>query len=237
MNAKIALRALASLLTGLAISWAGASAQQPPSAEAMLGAKIAHFELSGQTMHDGVSELSLQRIPLALGFEQTLNTTYSRRDVPAVRFDLRLQNATVRQVLDALCARDPRYTWSVDGRTINIYPVATIGDRAYLLNRRIPLLKLVAITRPDQGLFALPKVLPPSDNQVAVAGIGGDDRYPPPPWTVTLDGLTVRQIVNRLAEHMGSRSVWILSGSKDFRAFFFNKYGLGPEPRKDSGPR
>jgi hypothetical protein len=186
--------------------------------------------LSDQTLHDGIAEISDERIPLAIGFEQILNPRSHQPPATRIAFSVNMEDATVRQILDALCAEDPRYTWSTDGRTINVYPVATIGDPEYLMNRRIAVLRLRSMASPDPGLFAISRALPPGQNQVATAGIGGDDSYPLGPWTVTFRNLTVRQIVNRLAEHMGPRSAWVFYGSQEFRAFFFNKYGFNPSP-------
>ncbi len=54
------------------------------------------------------------------------------------------------------------------------------------------------------------------------ACLRGDDPYPLEPWTVILENVTVRQVVNRLAEHGGPRGSGFLA-AKDFRAFGFFK--------------
>ncbi len=203
----------------------------------MLSARVRLFELRDQTLHDGIAELSVQGLPLAIGFEEILRARYSGPPTPRVSFSLTLRDSTVRRILDALCANDPRYSWSTDGRTVNIYPVATVGDPRYLMNRRIAVLRLRSLTRVQLGLLGISRALPSGQGQVAEMGIGGDDTFPGNPWTVTLRNRTVRQIVNRLAEHMGPRSAWILYGSEDFRAFFFNRYGFNASPQSSPASR
>jgi hypothetical protein len=87
-------------------------------------------------------------------------------------------------------------------------------------------LDLKELTDIQQGLFAIANQLPPPREQVAVAQIGGDDSYPPEPWTTSYEDLTVRQAINRLVHHMGERGSWAFGGSADFRAFAFNRQGF-----------
>lgn len=90
-------------------------------------------------MLDALATLSASPVPLALGFESILKAK-SHDPAPAdVRFSLNVRNKTVRQVLDALCAMDQRYTWSQDKETINVYPHATMGDASYFLNYKLVL--------------------------------------------------------------------------------------------------
>ena len=44
--------------------------------------------------------------------------------------------------------------------------------------------------------------------------------------TIELRTLTVRQLMNRLAENLGARGLWIWSGSEDQRFFFFFRLGV-----------
>jgi hypothetical protein len=39
--------------------------------------------------------------------------------------------------MDTLCKSDRRYTWSVDGSSVNVYPRETVGNSSYLLNREL----------------------------------------------------------------------------------------------------
>ncbi len=135
-----------------------------------------------------------------------------------------MKDKSLREILNALCEADPRYMWSKDEATVNFYPRAIVNDPSYLLNRRFQRFELENASDTQDGLLAIARQLsPPAVEQIAEAQIGGDDPYPPEPWTVILENVTVRQVVNHLAARGGPRGIWIFGGSKDFRAFgFFN---------------
>lgn len=202
-------------------------AQQPASPtvpkDAFLGARVPEFRLHNQTLLDALWQLARGPAPFGFGFEHVLQRTLKGPPVPKRLLTLHLEHATVRQILDALCRADPRFTWSTDGATVDVYPRDVVGDPSYLLNRRIPIFALRDARRVEDGLFAIPRQLPPPTEQVAVSQVGGSDPYPPTPWNLTLKDVTVRQVVNRLAAHGGVCAVWIFGGAEDFRAFgFFN---------------
>ncbi len=167
-------------------------------------------------------------MPFGFGFEKILKEKVSNPDPPEVAFDVKLENKSLREILDALCNADPRFTWSQDGPFVNFYPRATVDDPSYLLNRKLTKLELRNVTAAQGGLLAIHRQLPPPAEQIAHAQLGGDDPYPPEPWTVDFNDITVRQAVNRLAEHGGPYGIWIFSGSKDFRSFGF--FNLHPSP-------
>jgi hypothetical protein len=198
----------------------------PSSSEVkFLDTNVPEFELQNQTLVDGLWKLARDPAPFAFGFEKVLKETLTSPDIPDPSFSLQLKGKTVREVIDALCQADPRFTWSMDGPTVNVFPRAVTSDGSYLLNRRLDRFELKNATDVNEGLFAIPRQLPPPFEQVANAQLGGADPYPPEPWTVTYYSLTVRQVVNRLALHGGPCAVWIFGGARDFRSFgFFNTY-------------
>lgn len=213
----------------VAITGAHVTAQQPSvplSAENnLLNATVTKFEVRDKSLIDAIWDLARGPAPFAFGFEHTLKKKITDPEVPEPHLNLELENKTVRQILEALCRSDPRFTWSMDGLTVNVYPRATIDNPSYLLNRKLPIFDLNNATDPDDGLFAIVHELPPPAEQIANAQVGGADTYPPQPWTVTFRDLTVRQVVNRLALHGGPCGIWIFGGAEDFRSFgFFNTY-------------
>lgn len=188
-----------------------------------LAAKVPAFQIRNQTLLDGILQLARGPAPFGFGFERPLRAKSAAPPVPPPRLSLRLAGRTVRQILDALCQADPRFTWSIDGTTVNVFPRGTTGDATYLLNRRIKNFVLRDATNVDDGLLAISRELPPPTEQIAHVQAGGSDPYPQKPWTVTFRRLTVRQIVNRLAAHGGACAFWTFGGSADFRFFgFFN---------------
>lgn len=198
--------------------------------DSILSTKIAHFELQNQTLFDGVANLSAERIPLTIGFEDILKAKFADPPLQNPRFSVELVDTTVKEIVDRLCTIDNRYTWSLDEGTLNVYPRAVIADQTYFLNRHLPSLDLEKITTTDQGLLAIANQLSPPHEQIAIAQVGGDDSYPLEPWTAVFENITVRQAINRLAAHMGPRSQWVFSGSRDFRSFAFFKAGFNPRP-------
>jgi hypothetical protein len=198
-------------------------AQSPP--ENKLDSKVPEFELHNQTVIDGLWQLARGPAPFAFGFENALKNNLADPDILDVHFSLNLKNKTTREVLDALCQADPRFTWSMDGTTVNFFPRAVINDPAYLLNRKLARFELKNATDVQDGLLAIVHQLPPPIEQVANAQLGGADPYPPEPWTVIFENVTVREVINRLAAHGGPYGIWIFGGAKDFRSFgFFNTH-------------
>ena len=186
-----------------------------------LDGRVAEFEFKDSTLIDGIAELSSKPIGgLHLGIEQILREKMSDPEDQSVQFSLHLENKTVREALDTLCGLDTRYTWSTDGPSINIYPRATIGDYSYLLNLQLERITLTDIPDPDK-VFAPLYILLPKE-QLGYFQLGGDIGYAKP-WSVTFEHLTVRQLINRVAEHLGPRSSWIFHGSKDERLLTFQK--------------
>jgi len=188
-----------------------------------LEARVSRFDISDAVLRDGLSELSSKNIEdLHLGFEETIRERI--QDDPKVQsphFSLHLQGKTVREVLDSLCNSDPRYAWSEDGATINVYPRATADDPSYLLNLWIDKLAVSDVPDPDQALTPLSKRFP--QQQIGYFGPGlGENTYAEP-WTAAFERLTVRQFISRIAEHMGPRTSWVWEGGKNERMFTFLK--------------
>jgi len=210
------------------------------SQNALLETTVPEFELHDGTVLDGLWKLARGPVEFGFGFEKVLKTNLSDPEIPDPRFNLHIRDKPLREVLDALCDADPRYMWSNDGATVNFYPRAIVNDSSYLLNRRFQKFDLKGATEVQDGLLAIARQLsPPTVEQIAQAQLGGDDPYPPEPWTLILENVTVRQVVNRLAAHGGPRGIWIFGGSKDFRAFGFFNTRPSPwlEKPKESEPR
>lgn len=194
-------------------------------AKSPLEERIGRFDVTDAILRDGLSELSLKNVGgLHLGFEEIIRR--SVQDDPrglSAHFSLHLEDKSVRQILDALCGADARYTWSEDEASVNIYPRATTQNSSYLLNLRIKRVAISDVPDPDQALTPLSKLFP--DQQVGYAGAGGENAYPNP-WTAEFERLTVRQFINRIAEHLGTQSSWVWQGGENERMFTFLKGGF-----------
>lgn len=199
---------------------------QATTVDSVLNSKIPQFNLNDETIEVGLKRLASGSAALAMGFEHELKSKQTDPPIQEPRLTLHLKATTVREALDTMCQADGRYMWSTDDTVINVYPIKTVNDASYLMNRRLMKLDLKELTDIQQGLLAIVNQLPPPREQVAIAQIGGDDTYPPERWTTSYENLTVRQAINRLVRHMGERGSWAFTGSADFRAFAFDKLGF-----------
>ena len=170
---------------------------------------------------------------LHLGIEEVLRERFSEVPDRSIRFSLTLENTTVRDIVETLCQFDSRYTWSTDGPSIDVFPRETIGNSSNLLNHGLEEIRLDKIADPHEALTPLAKLLP--GEQLGYAGIGGGSSHPEP-WSTSFKQLTVRQLMNRISEHIGPRGSWIWSGSKDDRFFFCFQYGFQRQPALEAAP-
>ena len=202
------------------------SGQQQLNHTQPLQTTIERIDITDAIFRDGISELSLQNIKgLHIGFEEVIRQEI-QQDPRTVspHFDIHLQRKTVREILDTLCEADPRYTWSQDGPTVNIYPREVIDDQSYLFNLRIDHIALKNIPDPDQALTPLSDKF--REQQVGYFGPGLASNTYPEPWTTAFEAITVRQFINRIAEHIGPQTSWVWEGGKNERMFTFLKGGF-----------
>jgi hypothetical protein len=210
----------------------GSHPAQPP-----LDARVQSFDVTDAIFRDAVSELSLKKVEgLHLGFEEIIRDRI-QQDPRSIspHFAIHLENKTIRDILDEICRVDSRYTWSQDGMTINIYPRESVGLADYLLNLKITRLSLDKVPDPGQAVTSLSKEFP--DEQVGYYGPGLGSYTYAQPWTVTFESLTVRQFINRIAEHVGPQTSWVWEGGRKEMGFTFLKSGFNtqrpPEPKKN----
>lgn len=209
------------LAAALGCEWHSAAAGTGARQQDLRFTKVAYFQTDHSTLWEALQKLARGPSPFAFGLEQVLKKKYNDPPLSDVRFSMQMENKTLAEVLDSLCRADPRYTWSLDTATINIYPRSATRVSSYLLNRKLAVLRIKGITHENQGLLAIAQQLPPPAEQLAQVEFGASGSFPPRPWTATFRDLTVRQAVNRLAAHMGPYAYWLFYGSEDFREFAF----------------
>lgn len=222
---KVSLLLGAFLIVGVPYAMSQSHPQTPKSKA--IDAVVPEFSMTGFTLIEGVSLLSLQNIPsLHLSVEEILKErSLQQVDDHQSRFSIHVKGKSVRQILDLLCSSDGRYVWTQNGNTINVYPVATRDDPSYLMNLRLRRILVTDLTSPEGGLAFLDKQLPVPRQQLGYASGGGNSSYLKP-WTQSWRDITVRQFINRLSEHMGDRTSWVLYGAKNERYFTFEEGGF-----------
>jgi hypothetical protein len=225
VNLSLIAYALLSCLSAAAAQTSQVS-QNGRSRISPLEIRVDHFDVTDGVFRDAISMLSLKNIKdLHLGFEEIIRDRIQDDErTQSPHFSFSTDGKTVRELLDELCNQDIRYTWSMGGTTINIYPRSSMDDRSYLLNQWIQKIAISNVPDPDQALTAPSKLFP--DQQVGYFGPGlGNNAYAQP-WTNDFEDLTVRQFINKLAEHMGSQTSWIWQGGRGERMFSFLKGGF-----------
>lgn len=185
-----------------------------------LGRKVDGFQLQDETFIDGLAKLNAQ-LDLSISIELRLKERLSDPNITDPRLTSPVPAGTVREVLDYLCALDRRFTWTLYKRTINVFPndVSPIGDR-YLMNRQLPD-KNLEISDAAGAIFSTIEALPALLEQIAFSQSGALPGFPRP-WNLSLGGLTVRQALDELAEHMGVGYGWTLGGANEFRVVRFH---------------
>lgn len=188
---------------------------------------VRKYEMPKGGVIDGLAVLSQDRsLRLHLGAEELPRERFQSPRDHSIEFPVRLDNKTVRDIINALCESDPRYTWSVDGETINVYPRARANDKTDLLNLYINRIELGAIPNPNEALTPLSKLFPGAP--IGYMQLGGENSYGAP-WTVTFENLTIRQLMGRITEHIGPHAVWTWQGGKEGGFFTFLRGGFHTE--------
>jgi len=197
--------------------------------------RVAAIELSGQTVVDGVAILS-GRTGLSVSVEFPLGKTISAPAPFLNTFTVRIDEGTVSQAFDRLCALDGMFTWIRDGDTINIVPRAVVNDPLYFLNRKADELRFVGIQKADEAVMSVADQLPGRKEQIAFLQFGVSVNFATP-WTATLKNVTVREALDSIAHQLGSRYGWQFTGAQDFRIITFYERLMPhpPKPPKGSG--
>jgi hypothetical protein len=238
MRGIIGTAAILTLATILRPFTPGVAAQaNTPSVDGSspLAGRVQSIIVHNSTILDGLAQLSAQSSELSFSFEEILKPRFNDPEALQVRFSLDIRNRAVREVLDALCERDPRYTWTADGTAVNVFPRAVEHDGSYLMNRNIPQLELRDQKNAGEAAFAVVAELPPPFEQIAYAQAGGDISYAAP-WHARLRNVTVRQAFNLIARQLNTRGGWVVSGSLEFRTIGFHNGPIlyrSPEPGKE----
>jgi hypothetical protein len=94
------------------------------SIEETLKRKVNSFELENVTLRRCFEELTA-RYDFVIGFESLPELPKQPNTI-----SIKLEDGTVRDVLDALIAQDPRYEWSASKQALNVYPIA--GNQAWM---------------------------------------------------------------------------------------------------------
>jgi len=118
--------------------------------ENILDKKIGLFEYDVTFLNKESTNMSIAarglscKYKVPLGFEGVpLTLEEAKRNIVIIPLSsLRIEDATVREFLDALVKADNRYYWQEKNGFINIIPVALKDDPAYIMNRKLKSFKV-----------------------------------------------------------------------------------------------
>jgi hypothetical protein len=187
------------------------------------------FQLAGQTIIDGAAELN-QTSDLAFAVELPLGKTISAPAPAVPKIVATVGPGTLGDALNRLCSLDTTFSWKRIGNTIHVFPRALINEPTYLLNRKIEVLNFKDATDAQGALFAAVKQLPGPREQIAIMQSGISLSFSRP-WTASFKDITVREVLDKIAEQLGRNYGWQFGGATDFRIVTFH-HRLLPKPAK-----
>jgi len=170
--------------------------------------KIDALELKDETLGDALGQLN-QAYDISISIEGVLP---EKGTIANPKFSARIENRTLADVLDWLCALDGRYSWSRDGNNVNIFPRNSASDDSYFFNRKLPELTLSDIRKVSDAVLALDRQSNDPSGGVIYMGIGQKLNFAKP-WTATFSNITVRQALNRIARQLGPTYGWQIGGT------------------------
>jgi hypothetical protein len=179
--------------------------------------RVGPITLENEYFVDGLAKLNAQT--RGVGFAIEFLGGKTNLPPPAdSRFTTERSAGTLRDALDWLCALDPRYTWKLEGRTINLIPQDRLSDANYFFNRKLSGLKFVDLKSANDLLGQVFRpVAKPTESVISLSDAGSFSK----PWTATFENITVRDALNRIAENLGAGHGWMVYGNDETRIINF----------------
>ncbi len=200
-----------------------AAAQTPTrsvDADNPLRQPVQLLELHNEYFAAGVARLNT--LTTGVGFSIEFPATPGTSPPPPdPKFSAEIHQVNLGEALDWLCKLDPRFTWSLDGTTINIFPRETEKD--YLLNRKISIQFTSMVKADDVVSKVITPVSRSGESFISWSSAGSFSK----PWTATFQDITVRAALNRIAQQLGPGYGWVVDGSRQVRFYSFHM-GLKP---------
>jgi hypothetical protein len=179
--------------------------------------KVGPIILENEYFVDGLAKLNVQTRGVGFAIEFLGGKTNSPPPADS-RFTTERGTGTVGGALDWLCGLDTRYTWKLEGQTVNIIPRERLSDPNYFFNRKLSGLKFVDLRSANDSLDKIFKlVAKPTESVISLSDAGSFSK----PWTVTFENTTVRDALNRVAENLGVGHGWMVYGNDETRIINF----------------
>lgn len=179
------------------------SERQSTSAVNLLDSKVKSFDLENGSIIDAVKQLKYDSRQIPINF--TLEVA-AYRDEPSKNLSISIRDTTVRKIIEQIVIHDPRYTYQkVDSHLVHILPISALHDQRDLLNVMVKHLKIEGVPY-DAFLKDPPNFIPDLEGEIllrsksggyiggGLLGLGG------PTVNLTVQNITVRELLNRIAE-------------------------------------
>lgn len=180
----------------------------------LLEQKIGRIVLANEFFVDGLAKINMQ----AHGVGFSIEFLPGSPPPPDSRFTADKGPGILKDALDWLCGLDPRYTWKLKKRTVNIIPRDRLSDPKYLFNRKLPALRFVDLRSANDTLDKIFRPVARQGESVISLGDAGSFSKS---WTATFENITVRDALDAVAEHLGEGHGWIVYGDDNTRLINF----------------
>ena len=185
--------------------WPWNTQSKSQSIEQALGQKVKSFELANSSLPIALQRLAT-KYHLLVGFESLPQLDGE----PALSLNVKVEDGTVRGVLDALITKDPRYVWVPSSETVAVYP--TTG-RDNLMQTVITRFKVDKVDRNEavDALLNAPELQPAlRQNKIKrreIMSLPGDTTKDLTRFSLDLRQATAREVLNAIANASHS-SFW-----------------------------
>lgn len=193
---------------------------------------VGRLDLKDETIFHAVGKLN-QAFEVAFSLEMPLTPVGVGRLPDDPQFSAHIEGRTLREVLTWLCDLDPRFTWLRDENTVAVFPRAIQNDRAYLLNLMVPEMTFTKEKEPGDAalrvIAGLNATRPARDPRLQLAVLNIGNLIYSQPFSGTYRSLTIRQILNRIAQHLGPTHGWVFTGTDEFNLLQFHARLMHPQ--------
>lgn len=183
---------------------------------------VPSIELSNETIVDGLAKLNQATTDVAFSIEFPLGRTISDPAPSLSKVAATIQSGSLRDSLDRLCRMDPTFVWQRIGNTVHLLPRVRENDPTYFPNRNIEALELRGATGAQDAIFQSVERLSGPKEQIAVMQTGMSLSFVQP-WYASFKNITIRELLDKIGQQLGTTYGWQLSGATDFRLLVFHQ--------------
>jgi hypothetical protein len=198
----IRLLAACSCAVVLAATVGAQSAQDVTVRRVPFFAPVITLPLTPSSLRRGMAELAWA-VRLPIGYEAPGD---ERLPPMPPAFTLKTEGQTVRQLLDAIVVRQPRYSWTVDNGVVHLRPTAAVTDTANVLNQRIEGFAVDDVTL-GTALREIHFTLRPEARKGAIVGAGpGPSALGLHRFSVVVGPTTIQGVLDAIVKAHGASS-------------------------------